>query len=218
MPDTIKHKAPLAGLVAWCMALLVARAVYSGEVRFAFLVWNLFLALVPVGMALVLRWVAAVKGHLALQAALLAAWLAFLPNGPYLVTDFIHLWSRPPVPLWFDVAMLSSFAATGALLCYNSVADVETVIGRRFGTMWGSAVALGSLALCGVGIYLGRFLRWNSWDLLTSPANIGRDALGAFADPLAEPRAWAVPVIYGLGLVIGYFALRGLARTFPERG
>lgn len=210
----LKHRLPLALVCAWCVALLVARAWYAGEARFAFLVWNLILALVPVAMALLLRGLAEARRFVSVQAAAFIAWLAFLPNAPYLVTDFIHLRQRPPVPLWFDVAMLASFAAAGVLLCYSSVADVEAVVVRRFGRLWGMAVSVGALLLCGVGIYLGRFLRWNSWDILTSPTGLARDALGALVDPQSDPRAWAVPIIYGLGLVLGYLAIRGLAQSF----
>jgi len=209
-----KHRLPLVALCAWCIALLIARAWYAGEVRFAFLLWNLILAIVPVVMALVLRSLTSARHLSPLQVAVFVAWLVFLPNAPYLVTDFIHLGSRPPVPLWFDVAMLSSFAATGVLLCYSSVADVEAVVTRQFGRVWGAVIAPVSLALCGVGIYLGRFLRWNSWDILTSPTGLARDALGALVDPLADPRAWVVPIIYGLGLMLGYLAVRGLAESF----
>lgn len=214
MRAVLMHRVPLIALCAWCIALLIARAWYAGEVRFAFLLWNLILAVVPVVMALLLRGLSRARRLPPLQVAVFAAWLVFLPNAPYLVTDFIHLGSRPPVPLWFDVAMLSSFAATGVLLCYSSVADVEAVVTRQFGRAWATIVSLVSLALCGVGIYLGRFLRWNSWDILTSPTGLARDALGALVDPLADPRAWVVPIIYGLGLMLGYFAIRGLARSF----
>lgn len=214
IPAPVRDKFWLAVLCAWCTALLAARMWYAGELRFAFLVWNLLLAIVPVAMALLMRALAEVRLFAPVQVAAFAAWLAFLPNAPYLVTDFIHLRSRPPVPLWFDVAMLASFAATGVLLCYASVADVEAVLSRRFGRPLAVVVSLGSLALCGVGIYLGRFLRWNSWDILTSPTGLARDALGALVDPAADPRAWAVPVIYGLGLVLGYVTIRALGRAF----
>lgn len=217
MTEALKHKAPLFALCAWCVFLLAARALYSGHLLFEFLVWNLFLAGVPVGAALVLRALSA-RGvrTLPAQSLVFALWLLFLPNAPYLLTDLVHLEYRPPVPLWFDVAMLTSFAATGLLLAYASVADVEAVVARRFGRWAGSGVALLSLALSGIGIYLGRFWRWNSWDLLTSPTSVARDALDFFGDPLADPRAWAVPVIYGIALVLGYLAVRGISRTFPS--
>lgn len=220
MQTTLKHRVPLLLLCAWCIALLLARTAYvvafGGRIRFFFLAWNLLLALVPVTLALALRALSARRGLPALKAAVFAGWLAFLPNAPYLVTDFVHLESRPPVPLWFDIALLASFAAAGVLLGYTSVADVEWVVARRHGRTAGRAVALGALALCGFGIYLGRYLRWNSWDLLFSGEDIARQIGSGLLDPLAYPRAWGVSIIYGAALVLGYIVLQGLARTLPH--
>lgn len=217
MPTILKHKAPLVLLCVWCIALLVARGLYAGRLRFAFLAWNLFLATVPVFASVLLRSLSRRPGLAAVKVAVFAVWLAFLPNAPYLVTDFVHLDYRPPVPLWFDLALLASFAATGVLLAYSSVADVDWVVSRRFGRKAGMAVSLGSLALCGLGIYVGRYLRWNSWDLITAPETIIRRIGGGLLDPLAYPRALGVSVTYGLALVLGYVALQGLARTLPRR-
>lgn len=220
MQSTLKHRMPLVLLCAWCIALLAARAAYAvafgARVRFFFLVWNLFLALVPVALALALRALSSRHTAPVLQGAVFAGWLAFLPNAPYLVTDLVHLEPRPPVPLWFDIALLASFAAAGVLLGYMSVADVEWVVSKRFGRAVGRAVALGALALCGFGIYLGRYLRWNSWDLLFSGEDIARQIGSGLLDPLAHPRAWGVSVIYGAALVLGYIVLQGVARTLPR--
>ncbi|MHB1323684.1 MAG: DUF1361 domain-containing protein [Coriobacteriia bacterium] len=210
------HKAPLGVLCAWSVAMLGARMWYSGRGTFSFLAWNLLLAAVPVVMAVALQALALRRAPGALQFLVFGAWLAFLPNAPYLITDFVHLASRPPVPLWYDIAMLGSFAATGALLGYGSVADVEAVIADRFGTVAGALVAFGSLGLCGFGIYLGRFGRWNSWDLLTAPSALAREAAAVFADPFAHPRALVVSTIYGLALMLGYAALHGFARSLPR--
>lgn len=216
MRTALRHKLPLVMLCAWCLALLVARAAYAGRVRFGFLAWNLFLAAVPVMAALVLRALSEHHRLVPLKVAAFAVWLAFLPNAPYLVTDFVHLEHRPPVPLWFDLAMLASFAATGVLLGYSSVADVEWTVAKRLGGTWGLAVALGALALCGFGIYLGRYLRWNSWDLLTSPDAIAKQIGSGLLDPFAHPRAWGVSVIYGSALALGYIALHALGRSLPR--
>lgn len=220
MQSTLKHRMPLVLLCAWCIALLAARAAYAvafgARVRFFFLVWNLFLALVPVALALALRALSSRHTAPVLQGAVFAGWLAFLPNAPYLVTDLVHLEPRPPVPLWFDIALLASFAAAGVLLGYMSVADVEWVVSKRFGRAVGRAVALSALALCGFGIYLGRYLRWNSWDLLFSGEDIARQIGSGLLDPLAHPRAWGVSVIYGAALVLGYIVLQGVARTLPR--
>lgn len=212
MPHSIKDKLPLAALCVWCLVLLAARMWYAGYSTFAFLAWNLFLAIVPVVAAIALRSLSQQSGALVGRGVAFVVWLAFLPNAPYLITDLIHLRSRPPVPPWYDLAMLATFAATGVLLGYASVADVEAAVARHLGRGAGTTVALVSLALCGPGIYLGRFLRWNTWDIVMSPDAIAGQAAAGLLDPLAYQRAWVFSAIYGVSLVLGYLALRAFAR------
>jgi uncharacterized membrane protein len=199
----LRHRTLIfAALIAWCGALLVARAVKSNSFAYSFLVWNLFLAVIPaVAAVLFVR----ARSHAA-QITWFAVWLLFLPNAPYIVTDFVHLHARANVPLWFDIALLLSFAGTGLLLGYSSLADVQTVLTREFGAVASWSAALIALLLSGFGIYLGRFVRLNSWDAISNPlalaAYLGRGAM----DPLGHPRTIAVTLVYGVGLALGYLA------------
>ena len=196
-------------LVCWCAALLAARFVRSHSIGYGFLAWNLFLALVPAVAALVLRR----ANSRIVKIALFLLWLAFLPNAPYMVTDFVHLTRRPPIPLWFDIALLISFAETGLLLAYGSVADVQGVVTRAFNPAAGWMVAIGSLLLSGFGIYAGRFLRWNSWDPLADPARLAAAIAQRGINPLDHPRTLVVTAIYGVGLALGYAGVRLIAAT-----
>jgi len=211
MQAMLKSKIALVALCIWCLVLLGVRVRYADSAHYDFMAWNLWLAVIPMLAAALLRLFAARSGAALLKVSLFVTWLAFLPNAPYMITDLIHLTSRPPVPLWYDVVLLGSFAATGVLLAYVSVADIEAVSSARFGRVFGSVLASGSLAICGFGIYLGRFLRWNSWDLLTSPASLFAQIAHRFTDPMAHTRTWAVTALYGTALVLGYVALRATA-------
>lgn len=206
----LKRMVLFGALVGWCGALLVYRFIHSDSLWFGFLVWNLFLAAIPVMAAWLLIWAAHRRASWLVQALLFAIWLAFLPNAPYLLTDFVHLQERLPVPLWYDIALLGSFAGTGILLAYSSLADVQTVIARRFSAALGWTVAAIALLLSGFGIYLGRFLRWNSWDALTHPLRLLSDISERVIEPMSHPRAWGVTIIYGFALLLGYIALRVL--------
>jgi uncharacterized membrane protein len=193
-----QRTAAFALLLAWCAALLAARVWRAGTLMYLFLGWTLVLAAIPALAASQLRRERASWK----QAGWLAVWLAFLPNAPYLVTDFVHLRARPPVPLWFDIALLISCAATGLLLGYVSVADVQRFIARQYGEATAWLCAASALVLSGAGIYLGRFLRWNSWDILANPVAIALSI---------QPRVVSVTLVYGFGLVVGYLAFHTLS-------
>jgi len=198
-------------LLGWCGLLLLARVARSGSVSFVFLAWNLFLASIPaLAAAGFVR--AADRGSPALvQTGWFALWLAFLPNAPYIVTDFMHLRPRPLVPLWYDIAILASCAGTGLLLAYTSLADVQGVLARKFSQFAGWVLAAVVLVLSGFGIYLGRFLRWNSWDALSSPLELLADIADRVANPLSHPQTIGVTIVYGFGLLLGYAAFRALS-------
>lgn len=204
MSDTFKRLFFFAALIGWCAVLLALRATRAHSLHYGFLFWNLFLAIIPAAAALILTR----TRNTAAAILLFLIWLGFLPNAPYIVTDFIHLTPNPPVPLWFDVALLISFAGTGLLLAYSSVVDVQGVVAARFNAIAGWFVALGSLILSGFGIYLGRFLRWNSWDPLSNPGRVAGAIAQRGINPLDHPRTVAVTFIYGVGLAIGYVGVR----------
>jgi uncharacterized membrane protein len=137
---------------------------------------RVFLAWIPLGLSLVLSRHAGAGaeerrsrlgplGSLGFWA-LGALWLLFFPNAPYIVTDLIHLRDRSPVPIWFDAVMLFSFALTGLCLAFVSLLLFHRIVERRRGTPAGWIVVVVVSCLTGFGVYLGRYPRWNSWDLV----------------------------------------------------
>jgi uncharacterized membrane protein len=208
MTETAKKSVLFGVLIGWCAALIAFRVWHAGTLKYTFLLWNLFLAAVPAVAARLFVNAAESKSLAVVQICWFALWLMFLPNAPYIVTDFVHLEELPPIPLWYDVALLASCAGTGLLLGYSSLADVQAVITRRFSAWSGWAVALTALFLSAFGIYLGRFLRWNSWDAVTNPLELLSDISRHALDPLYHPRTIGVTVIYGIALLLGYIALR----------
>lgn len=202
-------------LLAWC-SLLQAYCFYLSRDALAVgLLWNLFLAALPLLWGSAFR--TAVRGrHQAIALFFFGLWLLFLPNAPYILTDLIHLGPRPNMPVWYFLAMLLSCAGTGTLLGYLSLLDVHQIVEQKFGKIAGWAVADGALLLCGFGIYLGRFLRWNSWDLLTNPTLLLRGMVVQFFDSGPFPHPLPVTLIFGVGLILGYAAIRVL--TTPNRG
>ncbi|GAA3636064.1 DUF1361 domain-containing protein [Microlunatus ginsengisoli] len=205
----------LVALSVASVALLAVRIDRVGEPAFVFLTWNLFLAWIPFVLALCVAAVHRSGGPRPLLWLLGAGWLLFLPNAPYILTDFIHLGRIGGAPLWFDAALIGSFAATGLALGLTSLLVVHRVVEARSGRLVGWLVAVGSLLLCAIGIYLGRYPRFNSWDVLTDPHSLLAVVLQRLADPLGNPFLLRFGVLMSALLLCSYLIAwvlgRGLA-------
>lgn len=212
----LKPIAAFTALLAWCAALLALRIARADTFLFTFLVWNLFLAAIPFAASLAFEVLDRYRRVRPLQWACFAVWLLFLPNAPYIITDFIHLKYRPPVPLWYDVLMLLSCAGAGMLLGYASVMIVHRIVAKHYGVFAGWATALIALFLSAFGIYLGRFLRWNSWEAVTDPLPLFNDIATRIMNPLQYPKTFAVTGLFGIALCLGYIALDIVVETESE--
>jgi uncharacterized membrane protein len=200
--------ASLAGLTLLVYAMVAVRVVYTGGFGWSWLYWNLILAWVPLGIALLL-YDAARRGASGLPLlAGGAVWLLFFPNAPYIVTDLKHLRTFDGAPIWFDTVIACSAAWAGLALGFISLYLMQSVVRKRFGPLNGWFFALAVLAVSSFGIYLGRFERWNSWDLVTRP-----DALLADVWTLAEPRTAAVTVLFTAFLGATYLVFYSFARA-----
>jgi len=193
----------LAAASAFSVGLVWIRHELTGEWRYENLVWNLFLAWLPFAFALVAYDGYRRGGRLPALLLPAALWLAFLPNAPYLVTDYMLLREIEGMPVWFDVVMLTSFAWTGLVLGFVSVYLIQSIARRRAGAVAGWAVALGSLGLSGLGIYLGRVLRWNSWDLAVQPTAVLADV----AERLQSPKLIGMSLAMAAFLTLAYATL-----------
>jgi len=89
-----------------------------------------------------------------------------------MVTDFYHLVARPPVPMWFDISLIAIFAFTGCFLSIASLRSIHFIIEGYFGKFIGWLFALFALFLGSLGVYLGRFGRFNSWDIFFEPKSV----------------------------------------------
>jgi uncharacterized membrane protein len=194
----------LAGASAVALALEAVRERHYGATDFRFLVWNLILAWVPFVLALVVYDRYRRRGTVLRLAPALALWLLFLPNAPYIVTDFVHLSADTRASLWLDGVELSAFAWTGMLLGFVSLYLVHAVVRHRFGALAGWGVALCALALASVGVYLGRVKRWNSWDVLTQPGTKLAELHAHIGDPAALAKALSITVGVTLLLAAAY--------------
>ena len=205
--NDVKRFIVVSALLFWCASMIAVRIDRTGSVYYGFLLGNLFLACIPLFFSTLLRMAAHWRLHWTIQFVLFSLWLLFLPNAPYILTDILHLTRATHAPAWYDLALLLSCSGTGLLLGYLSLIDVQGIVARGFGAACGWIFALVSLVLSGFAIYLGRFLRWNSWDVLIDPARVV-GILGALTEPWAHRGALAVTLIFGVILALGYITLR----------
>jgi uncharacterized membrane protein len=172
---------------ALCVATVEIRTHETGDPYYRFLVWNLILAWVPLTFAIAAY--ARARGRIdVLVAVLLVPWLLFFPNAPYLLSDFIHL-GEGPAPLWYDGLMLSAFAWTGLLLGFGSLYLVQMIVRRAYGRTISWLGVIAAVGLASVGVYIGRFSGFNSWDAIVHPvrvADVVREQLFAVPGRTAE--------------------------------
>ncbi len=200
--------------MATSLGLLLVRYAATGRFGFRFLVWNLFLAAIPFPVALLAAWLLRVRQRVA-ALPVLAGWMLFLPNAPYLVTDILHL-QRSDAPLWYDALLYGSFAVSGMLLCFGSVALVHVAVRERMGAVAGWIAALLSLLLAGFGVYLGRVERWNSWNFWQTPRSLARSILEPVQNPLSNTRTIGFTVLYGAFLCVSYVSLAAIGAVLRE--
>lgn len=201
------------------VALVAVRILWTGNVRYSFLVWNLFLAWLPLLFALLAHTLDQRGERLNWRlAGLAAAWLLFFPNAPYILTDVIHLTGAFHRHFWVDLSLLLLCGLTGLVLGFVSLYLMQTVVTRKFGRVLGWFFIGGAAALAGFGIYLGRFLRFNSWDVVARPLKLSHSIRAWVADPASNPVGLAFPVLFALFLFLAYvmlYALTHLPRAHP---
>ena len=204
---------------SFCLVLSIVRVAMSATPTFLFLNWNLFLAFIPWAASSILIIYPKLQEKKLAVLALLGAWLLFFPNAPYILTDLFHLrHDFLTMPLWFDLLLILSFAWVGLMFGFMSLWDIEKILKRYLvksrlkGLLsYRLSIPLFSSLLLFIGsfgIYLGRYLRWNSWDIIAEPFALIYDIGDRFINPFEHPRTWGVTLFMGLFLNLVYWSLR----------
>lgn len=169
-----------------CIALVGARVVYTDSSRHTGLIWNLFLAWIPFILAYFAHALSWKRVWVYLAIPFIAVlWLLFFPNAPYMLTDLQDLarGTGQEAPLWYDVIIVVWCSWTGTLLGVISLYLMQDIISRTFNRWLGWIFVLVISGLSSFGIYLGRFVRLNSWDILQNPTETAMEILGVVIDP-----------------------------------
>jgi uncharacterized membrane protein len=204
---------------AMCVALVAGRGIYSHTHHFETLVWNLFLAWIPLVLSAVIYRVATRRGDLArwILVPVAIVWLLFFPNAPYIVTDLVHLGQyHDNVPAWYDVMLVAWFAWNGLLLGVVSLRLMQEIVAHARGSRVGWVFVVLVTAMGSIGIYVGRFLRFNSWNVFQAPLTLADTGWDQVNRPDAGELLLGFSVLFGLLFLFVYSITYLLAR--PEKG
>jgi uncharacterized membrane protein len=194
--------------------LLLARMVVTGTIEYIFLPWNLFLAFIPYRITWWMsRNISIIENKIKLVAAL-ALWLLFIPNSFYIITDLFHLIHVRSAPKWFDLLLIFSFAWNGILFGIISLRRVELIVSIMKGKSFSIFMVLAVMWLSAFGIYIGRFLRFNSWDVITDPFSLLAEITNMIIHPFQNGYAWAMTMCYAVFMTLLYFTVKKLSESF----
>jgi len=196
----------LMGFFVFIAGMILVRHIYFNGHAFVFIIWNLFLAWIPFAISASFKKLE--TGAIWKQLAVFSVWLLFFPNALYIVTDLIHLEMETVVPKWFDAVLLFSSSITGLLMAFVSLLRVEYFLSKKIDQLRVHVSMIAILFTSSFGVYLGRFLRWNSWDVVHHPVGL-LSAIGKrVLFPLDHLQTWAVTVMLTMLFYLLYQAAK----------
>lgn len=209
MPAFVRtYKNIFTGL-ALLLLLIGLRVVWTGTLRFAFLSWNLFLAVLP----LLFSYLLGRARDRRVAFGLAALWLLFFPNAAYLLTDIVHLRRQDSPRYWLDLVLLFTAGAYGVYIGLRSLRQVEDWYGQWLKGPLKAILTFVLLLGCGYGMYLGRVERWNSWDVVAQPLSLLQDIYYDARHPWRSREAWLMTGVFAVGLQLLYL----LQGSQPDR-
>ena len=202
----IKSTYVLLLLSLFSIALSIMRLAYTDTGFYLFLFWNLFLAFIPWFIASIL-YVNKIRNKFAITV-LTFIWLLFFPNAPYILTDIIHLGIGKNAPLWFDLILLLSYSFTGMLYGFVSLYMIENKLSLLLKRRTYGIIPIFLIYLSCFGVYLGRFLRWNSWDIISNISGLFIDIKNRIINPFQYETTWGFTILFGTLLNGIYFSYK----------
>lgn len=196
----------LLAFFAFIGLLIAVRVYYTGSLLYLFLVWNIFLAWVPFIISSLFKKIIAKSKWK--QALVFCCWLAFFPNALYLVTDLVHLQIKGPVPKWFDALLLFSSAVVGLIMAFISLYRIELFLNRSMHRKLKAPLVVIILFLGSFGVYLGRFLRWNSWDIISDPLHLLQSIAHRVIDPFDHVQTWGITIVFTVFFYLMYITVK----------
>ncbi|WP_299430051.1 DUF1361 domain-containing protein [uncultured Maribacter sp.] len=194
-----------------CALALLYRVVTTHSIDFTFLLWNLFLAILPLVLSKTIRYTPKIHASKPVLYSLLILWVLFLPNSPYIITDFIHLETGKPT-MWIDLFMLFIFALNGVLLGALSMIDIFYFLTKKYTQKIANYTLFTTCYLSGFGIFIGRFFRFNSWDIIARPKIL----FYCLYKCLFLWEAWLWIIGFGSFMWVSFLVLKPIMRTTKQ--
>lgn len=206
MRSTCSFRNILLSFYGFIGLLIAVRIFYTGSLLYLFLVWNIFLAWVPFVISSLFKKLNSTGKWK--QALVFCCWLAFFPNALYIVTDLIHIDLETVVPKWFDALLLFSSAVLGLILAFISLYRVELFFNKMINRKLQAPLIIFILFLGSFGVYLGRFLRWNSWDIVSNPLQLMFSIGHRIISPLDHLQTWGITMLFTVFFYLLYLTLK----------
>jgi uncharacterized membrane protein len=155
----------LASLFA--ITLLLLRVKITHSMYLLFLIWNLFLAIIPYFLSSSIHTNFFDTSKKIQNYMYTLTWLVFIPNTFYILTDFTHLHFKNTFQFGLDLLIISSFSFAGFYVGLLSLYHMHQLTVAKYGAKSGNLFIMIISFLSAFGIYLGRVLRFNSWDIIS---------------------------------------------------
>lgn len=197
---------------AFGIGLFVIRWITSRQDLFSFLPWNLMLAFIPYYISKKLQqrpqWIESGIKFI----CIFLIWLLFIPNSFYIITDLFHLELRTGMSRWFDLVLIFTFAWNGLLLGIVSVSQMAGIVQHRFAIREELVFLLPLMGLIAWGVYIGRYMRFNSWDILTNPFTLIGDVGYMLVHPLQHAYPWFMVGCFAMLLLLLYLTMKKMVK------
>lgn len=223
LPQIKNKSAPVLSIQQWILIssafsilLLIIRIITSHRLSYVFLAWNLLLAYVPL---LIANWLSRHQVVLRNKVTLIlsiSAWLLFMPNSFYILTDLFHLQTMEGNRPWFDLTLILSFAWNGILFGIISIWKMEMLLKRTKGRFTSALLIFMVMWLSAFGVYIGRFLRFNSWDIIFNPFPLLTEIVEMIINPYDYKSAWAMSACFACFISILYYTMKKLTEVLKH--
>jgi len=195
-------------LAAICFFFTLVRHIITGRRTYYFLNWNLLLALIPMFVSLIISSRFVKNRPKILTAVLFVIWLLFFPNAPYIITDLYYLNRHSERMFWYDLITIMLFAWTGLLAGFLSMDIIRETLLSKLSRIKNIIAVCGLWFISAFGVYLGRVLRWNTWEIFVDPKEFFLDVIDRFINPIGHSNTWGFTFFMGVFLNITYWSLK----------